>query len=58
MIFRQGTNAANRQQLATTMANFIKDNGMDGIDIDWEYPSVGSVSPFLPNSTPLRLPPR
>ena len=42
MIFREGTSDAHRQTLAKNMANFIIDNGMDGIDIDWEYPSVST----------------
>jgi hypothetical protein len=39
-IFRQGVTAANRQTLAQNLANFINSNGLDGIDIDWEYPGV------------------
>ncbi|PNY26292.1 Chitinase [Tolypocladium capitatum] len=44
-IFRQGVTPANRLTLATNTANFIKDNGLDGVDIDWEYPSA----PDIPN---------
>lgn len=39
-ILRQGTNAVNRDMLATNIAKFISDNGLDGVDIDWEYPGV------------------
>ena len=39
-ILRQGTTPANRLKLATNIANFIKDNDLDGVDIDWEYPGV------------------
>ncbi len=39
-ILRQGTTPANRVKLATNIANFIKDNNLDGVDIDWEYPGV------------------
>lgn len=39
-ILRQGTNAANRKKLATNIANFVNENNLDGVDIDWEYPSV------------------
>jgi GH18 family chitinase len=39
-IFREGVTAANRLAMATSIANFIKDNGLDGVDIDWEYPGV------------------
>ena len=39
-IFREGVTAANRLAMATSIANFINDNGLDGVDIDWEYPGV------------------
>jgi GH18 family chitinase len=39
-IFRQGVKAANRLTMATNIANFIKENNLDGVDIDWEYPGV------------------
>lgn len=40
MIFREGVTAANRLTMATNIANFINDNGLDGVNIDWEYPGV------------------
>lgn len=40
MIFRNGVTAANRQTMANNIANFVKSNGLDGINIDWEYPGV------------------
>jgi hypothetical protein len=48
-IFRQGTQPANRLKLATNIAKFIKDHGLDGVDIDWEYPGV-SYSLFSKSS--------
>ncbi|CAG8890307.1 unnamed protein product [Penicillium egyptiacum] len=42
-ILRQGTTAANRKTLATNIANFIKDNNLDGVDIDWEYPGATDI---------------
>jgi len=39
-IFRDGTNPTNREALAQNIADFINANGLDGVDIDWEYPGV------------------
>lgn len=39
-IFCQGVTDANRETMATNIANFIIDNNLDGVDIDWEYPGV------------------
>lgn len=40
MIFRNGVTSANRLTMAKNIANFVKDNELDGINIDWEYPGV------------------
>ncbi|OAQ63718.2 chitinase [Pochonia chlamydosporia 170] len=47
-IFREGVKPANRLTLATNIANFIKKHNLDGVDIDWEYPSA----PDIPNIPP------
>ncbi|KGO70456.1 Peptidoglycan-binding Lysin subgroup [Penicillium italicum] len=47
-ILRQGTSAANRKKLATNIAKFVNDNNLDGVDIDWEYPSA----PDIPGTPP------
>lgn len=49
-IMRTGVTAANRVAMATSIANFVKSNGLDGVDIDWEYPWVSllGLSTFLP----------
>jgi GH18 family chitinase len=44
-IFRNGVKPANRLTMATNIANFIKEHGLDGVDIDWEYPGA----PDLPD---------
>ena len=46
MIFREGVTAANRLTMATNIANFINDNDLDGVNIDWEYPGVRKFPPF------------
>ncbi|KAH8649335.1 hypothetical protein BX600DRAFT_388677 [Xylariales sp. PMI_506] len=46
-IFREGVTAANRLTMATNIANFIKDNDLDGVDIDWEYPGEPDI-PGIP----------
>src|SRR5690242_15360729 len=33
----------NRQVFAANLAQFAKDEGIDGIDIDWEYPGVSAA---------------
>ncbi len=40
LVFREGVKAANRVTMARNIANFVNDNGLDGVDIDWEYPGV------------------
>jgi chitinase len=34
-IFRDGVRPGNRERLATSLANFILENDLDGIDFDW-----------------------
>ncbi|KAI2624403.1 glycoside hydrolase superfamily [Hypoxylon sp. NC1633] len=43
MIWRNGVAAANRQTLAQNIANFIRQNNLDGADIDWEYPGASGI---------------
>ncbi|OAA63574.1 Glycoside hydrolase, subgroup, catalytic core [Niveomyces insectorum RCEF 264] len=49
-IFRQGVTAANRLTMARTMANFVIANGLDGIDIDWEYPGAPDIPGIPPGN--------
>lgn len=46
-IFREGVTPANRMKMAQSIANFIKDNDLDGVDIDWEYPGASDI-PGIP----------
>ena len=50
MIFREGVTPANRLKMAQNIANFVKDNGLDGVDIDWEYPGAPDIPEIPPAS--------
>lgn len=51
-IFREGVKSANRQTLANNLVKFAKDNNLDGIDIDWEYPGAPDID-GIPAGDPL-----
>jgi chitinase len=40
------SNDAARQHFAQSCVQFMKQNGFDGIDIDWEYPTAGQKQDF------------
>lgn len=44
-IFRNGVTPENRLKMATNIANFIIEHGLDGVDMDWEYPGVSCLPP-------------
>ncbi|KAF2826309.1 glycoside hydrolase [Ophiobolus disseminans] len=46
-IFRSGVTDANRVTLANNIAAFVINNGLDGVDFDWEYPSAPDI-PGIP----------
>lgn len=50
MILRNGVKPANRKVMATKIANFVKENNLDGIDIDWEYPGAPDLPAFDPGT--------
>ena len=39
-ILRKAMNPDNRDKFVSNLVSFAKDKGIDGIDIDWEYPGV------------------
>ncbi|KAH6688599.1 hypothetical protein F5X68DRAFT_168527 [Plectosphaerella plurivora] len=51
-IYREGVKDANRERLATNLAKFVIDNGLDGLDIDWEYPGAPDI-PGIPAGDPI-----
>jgi chitinase len=50
-IFRNGVTRGNRERLASSLADFVIRNNLDGIDFDWEYPGVPDMN-WLPPSSP------
>jgi chitinase len=49
-IFRQGVTPAQRQTFANNVASFIVDQGLDGVDFDWEYPGAPDIPGVPPGS--------
>lgn len=51
-IFRDGVQSGNREKMAQNIANFIRSEGLDGVDIDWEYPAAPDL-PDIPIGDPI-----
>ncbi|KAF1828295.1 glycoside hydrolase, partial [Decorospora gaudefroyi] len=51
-IFREGVKPANREKLASNIAAFISLHGLEGVDIDWEYPGAQDMI-GIPAADPL-----
>ena len=51
-IFREGVTEANRITLAENIVDFVSANGLDGVDIDWEYPGEPDI-PGIPAGSAL-----
>ncbi|KAJ5256934.1 Glycoside hydrolase superfamily [Penicillium angulare] len=49
-IFRQGVTDAQRQKFADNVVKFVKDNDLDGVDFDWEYPGAPDIPDLPPGS--------
>lgn len=50
-IFRAGVTAAQRQAVANKVVAFVNNNGLDGVDFDWEYPGAPDI-PGIPPGSP------
>ncbi|KAM0492096.1 hypothetical protein ACHAQF_007107 [Verticillium nonalfalfae] len=48
--FRDATKPANRLKFATNVVAFMNDEGLDGLDFDWEYPGATDI-PDVPPGT-------
>lgn len=42
-LLRQAMSPNHRSAFAKNIWKFVTDNGLDGVDIDWEYPGVCAV---------------
>ncbi|KAK0662496.1 family 18 putative glycoside hydrolase [Cercophora samala] len=51
-IFRAGVTPAQRYAFAQDVVNFIVNEGLDGVDFDWEYPSAPDI-PGIPAADPI-----
>lgn len=44
-ILRNAVLAANRDKFKNNLIAFMNEHGLDGIDLDWEYPGVSQLLP-------------
>ncbi|OBR02336.1 Chitinase [Colletotrichum higginsianum IMI 349063] len=51
-ILRDAVLPANRATFAANVVQFVNDNGLDGIDFDWEYPSAPDIPDIDPSANP------
>ncbi|KAL3480972.1 hypothetical protein BJX99DRAFT_253957 [Aspergillus californicus] len=47
-IFREGVTPENRLVFANNVVSFINENGLEGVDFDWEYPAAPDLSDIPP----------
>ncbi|KAI6778523.1 uncharacterized protein J7T54_005047 [Emericellopsis cladophorae] len=50
-ILREATKAANRPTFVKNLVSFVEDHGLDGVDLDWEYPGAPDI-PGIPPGDP------
>lgn len=46
-IFRNAIKAGNREKVGKVISDFVKANGLDGVNFDWEYPGAPDI-PGIP----------
>ncbi|KAK0103087.1 hypothetical protein ONS96_005698 [Cadophora gregata f. sp. sojae] len=51
-ILREATKSGNRGTFITNIQNFVSSNGLDGVDIDWEYPGAPDIPGVPPSGDP------
>jgi len=50
-IFREVVKPQNRDRVIQNLVDFVTSNGLDGLDIDWEYPAAPDI-PEIPKADP------
>jgi GH18 family chitinase len=51
-IFREAVKPGNRDRVINNLVSFVTQNGLDRLDIDWEYPAAPDI-PDIPSADPL-----
>jgi GH18 family chitinase len=42
-VLREAAQPANREKFKNNVVSFMNEHGLDGIDLDWEYPGVSTA---------------